>query len=146
MVRPDYLRANKEPQTEALPAACGRTPPERLKNGLLAPRRYRLPVVPDFDNEIIVSSAGGDFDGTVRSTVDQGIADQMGGELLNPSDVASHSAPYRDVREDLALMLRVLKLLYDRPQGRIDVGDVLDPDAHSTAQPAPGKVEYIVNQ
>ena len=88
-------------------------PPKRLKNFLEALSGDRLSVVPDLQNKVMLISNRGDLYRALRCTMSQGIADQVGGDLLNAAQVASDSTGHVDAGNDLSGGLPVLKLLYD---------------------------------
>jgi hypothetical protein len=91
------LRANVQSQPKAIAAARHGMSPERFKNLTQALCGNGLAGIPHFHNQVILIGSRADLDGAVGLAMHQRIAQEIGGNLLDSSQIAPDRAIDTDV-------------------------------------------------
>ena len=120
--------------------------PEGFKYFVDACGRNWIAGIPHFEHPFIAIFHGLQLDRECRGSVGERIAQEIGGDLLESSQIANHCASDADGGGDLAVRLRVLKLSDHRVQRLLDILDLVQLDADATAEAAAREIEYIIDQ
>jgi hypothetical protein len=99
--------------------------PEGFKYFVDACGRNRITGVPYFEHPVIAIFLSRKLDWECRGSVGERITQEIGGDLLQSSQVATHCARNADSRGDLAPRLRVLELSDYRVQPLLNILDLV---------------------
>ncbi len=87
-----------------------------------------------------------ELDRSLRGAVCQGIADEIGRNLLDAAQITPHGMCHVDVRDDLAIGLTVLEFSDDLFETRVDVRDLIHVHADSPAEFAASKIQDVIDE
>jgi len=140
------FRADVQTQAQAISIVGHRMSPKRLKNFTQAFRRDGFAGIPHLQHKVIGVCFRADPDRAHRQAMGQGVGQEIGGDLLESSQIAPNGAGDTDIGDDSAVRLAVLEFLNYGQQGGIEILDLGQFDGDPTAQASAGKVENIVDQ
>jgi hypothetical protein len=140
------LRADVQSQPKAISTAGHGMPPERLKNLAQALCGNGPAGIPHFEHQVIVIRSRADLDGAVRLSMSQGVAQEIGGNLLDSSQIAPYRAIDADVRDYFAGRLCVPQFLNHGLEAHIDILDLGQFNLYSSAQAPAREIEDVVDQ
>ena len=95
--------------------------PKRLEDFTQTLRWNRGPGIPHLEHQGLPIVTGGESDGTIGQSMGQGICQKIGGDLLQPSQIAPHRSADTDIGKNLAIRLRIAQLLNHGVQTDVDI-------------------------